>query len=491
MKIKYFIAAFFMVLLISSCEDDFLNLNSPSSLSVPVYFNTQADFVSAVNGIYYEMRGWFNTPNNLIIGDMHSDNARYYYDPLQRFDIYNENVADFVPDNQMFSNNWGPIYKWIARANQVLDLIDKIDFDQTTKDNLKGQALFLRAYSYWWLTRIYGDVCLHLKPVTTKDQASLPLTSQTDVIAQIIDDASMASTLLKNKATQEKGRVTSGTARMLLADVYMWQKEWSSAEAQLMTLTGEYSLMPVYADVTNPTKKNNAESIFEIQFSSQSSTYSSSFLYRMFPKPFGADSLKKFTGITNPVFQPGESILCPTPDLIAAYEPGDKRFTASIRFVHDDYGIRAPMCIKYLHSHSLLNQTDENMPVYRYAEVLLFLAEAINEQGGRLSAALGYLNQVRSRAGLANSTASTQSVLREAIVRERQVELAFEGKRWFDLVRTGKAAEVISAYGARVIANPEKYYFKYGVGPVPSAFTNIVTVFNIPELERLYNPLIN
>jgi len=491
MKIKYIIAVCFMAILINSCEKDFLNLNSPSSLTLPVYFKTQDDFQSAVNGIYAGMRGWFNGANNLLIGDMHSDNARCYYNPLKRSSVYEESVADFVPDNQILSDNWNTFYSWIARTNQVLDLIDDVVIDQSAKDNLKGQALFLRAYSYWWLTRLYGEVCLHLEPIISVDQSRFPLSSEADVIAQIIDDATLASTLLKNKATQEAGRVTSGTAKMLLADVYMWEKQWSSAEAQLIPLTLEYSLMANYSDVTNPAKKNNAESIFEIQFSSQSSTYASTFLYNMFPAPFSADSLKKFTGISNPVFLPGESFYCPTPDLIASYEPGDKRFAASIKFVHDDYGILAPMCIKYLHKHALYQVTDENMPVYRYAEALLFLAEAINEQDGRLGIALGYLNQVRTRAGLANSTASTQSVLRNTILHERQVELALEGKRWFDLVRTEKVGEVISAYGAKVKAHPENYYFKYGVGPVPSAFTNITTKFNIPDLEKLYNPLID
>jgi hypothetical protein len=193
------------------------------------------------------------------------------------------------------------------------------------------------------------------------------------------------------------------------------------------------------------------------------------------------------TGISNPEnLTKGVGLAIPTPELIALYEPGDKRFAASIKYVHDIDGVVIPMCIKYLHAHNLIYQSNENMPVYRYAETLLFLAEAINEQGGRTNEALGYLNQVRNRAGLANSTASTQSEIRDAILKERQIELAFEGKRWFDLVRTGKAIEVITAYGARVKANPQNYYF-VGATPFPLAFTGITTKFNLPTEERLYN----
>jgi hypothetical protein len=149
------------------------------------------------------------------------------------------------------------------------------------------------------------------------------------------------------------------------------------------------------------------------------------------------------------------------------------------------------MCVKYLHPHALLRQSNENMPVYRYAEALLFLAEAINEQGGRSSEALGYLNQVRIRAGLTESTAVTQEEIREAILTERQLELAFEGKRWFDLVRTDNIDAIIIPYGARVKANPLNYYFTVGQSPVPSAFTNITSRFNIPDAEKLYNPYID
>jgi hypothetical protein len=149
------------------------------------------------------------------------------------------------------------------------------------------------------------------------------------------------------------------------------------------------------------------------------------------------------------------------------------------------------MCIKYLHPHSLYKQTNDNMPVYRFAEALLFLAEAVNEQGGRSAEALAYLNQVRTRANLGNSTATSQAEIRAAILKERQVELAYEGKRWFDLVRTDNVQSVISAYGANVRANPLKYYLGPGITVVPTAFTNIKTVFNIPDAEKLYNSLIN
>lgn len=125
--------------------------------------------------------------------------------------------------------------------------------------------------------------------------------------------------------------------------------------------------------------------------------------------------------------------------------------------------------------------------MYRYAEVLLFLAEALNEQG-KTGEAATYLNQVRARAGLAASTAASQTTMREAIFKERRVELAFENKRWFDLTRTGRVKEIIGAYGAEVKANPADYYFPAGAVPPPNAFTVLDDYYGLPAVEAALTP---
>ena len=146
-----------------------------------------------------------------------------------------------------------------------------------------------------------------------------------------------------------------------------------------------------------------------------------------------------------------------------------------------------PYIKKFARPHSQFNNTGQNWPVYRYAEVLLFLAEALNEQGKTGDAAT-YINQVRARAGLAATTASSQADMREAIFKERRVELAFENKRWFDLVRTGRVKEIIGAYGARVKANPEAYYFPAGAVPPPNAFTVLDDYYGLPAVESALTP---
>jgi starch-binding outer membrane protein, SusD/RagB family len=118
---------------------------------------------------------------------------------------------------------------------------------------------------------------------------------------------------------------------------------------------------------------------------------------------------------------------------------------------------------------------------------LLFLAEALNEQG-KTGEAAPYLNEVRRRAGLENTTASSQADMREAILQERRVELAFENKRWFDLVRTDRVQEVIGSFGARALANPQEYYYPAGATFRPNAFTNITKYYALPAAESEITP---
>jgi hypothetical protein len=149
-----------------------------------------------------------------------------------------------------------------------------------------------------------------------------------------------------------------------------------------------------------------------------------------------------------------------------------------------------PYIKKFAAPHALHGNTGNNWPVYRYAEVLLFLAEALNEQG-KSADALPYLNMVRDRAfgvGSATVTITSQGDLRDIILRERRVELAFENKRWFDLLRTGRAKDVITAYGNRVKSKPQDYYYPDGAVPPNNAFTNLDLLYGFPADEASLNP---
>ncbi|GAB4041325.1 RagB/SusD family nutrient uptake outer membrane protein [Spirosoma jeollabukense] len=498
------IATWLLGIALTGCQKDFLTAVPETALSSATFFKTEADFLQAVNGAYVPLRQIYNE-RAWVLEEMHSDNTYYARNTLYGAVDPTENVADFavptangVTANDNVLQQFRLDYVIISRANQILALMDGAGITYTndaTKNNIKGQAQFLRALAYFDLVRLFGKVPLHLTPVTGREDAALPLSTTDEIYAQIEKDALAASTNLPNKATQEPGRATSGAAKTLLANLYITQKKWPQAEAVLKDVVTKdgYSLKADYNDAfsyTN-TNKNNEESVFEIQYLEGSAGYNGNQIYRFLPSPITADEIKPIVGTSNPQPTSQESNNIPTPDLIAAYEPGDKRKDISIGTVTLSTSLRAektyPYIKKYARPHALNNNTGQNWPVYRYAEVLLFLAEALNEQG-KTGEAATYINQVRVRAGLAATKASSQADMREAIFKERRVELAFENKRWFDLTRTGRVKEIIGAYGAKVKAKPADYYFPAGAVPPPNAFTVLDDYYGLPAVESALTP---
>ncbi|WP_111672579.1 RagB/SusD family nutrient uptake outer membrane protein [Algoriphagus litoralis] len=499
---KYIIGLLSASLFLTSCED-FLTVVPETQLSSATFFKNQNDFEQAVNAAYAPLRTITND-RSWLLSEMHSDNTYYARNVLFGAVDNQEDLADFsVPEsngttaNVHVLNQWRQDYLIIARTNQILALIDDVDFDATVKGNLKGQALFLRAYAYFELARYFGSVPLHLKPVAVRAEAALELSPEAEVYAQIESDLVAAIPLLLDKATQQPGRVTSGAARTLLANVYINQKKWSEAEQVLAPIIsgGQYMLMPSYdmAFSENVANKNNAESVFEVQFIEGAAGLQGNFMYQFMPRPISAAELQPIMGTSNPQPIDGEGNNIPTPDIIEAYEEGDLREDVSIGYVFLSGAFQDPKTLPYIKKfespHSQHNNHGMNFPIYRYAEVLLFMAEVLNEQG-KTAEAIPLLNQVRSRAGLAATTASGQADVREAIFKERRVELAFENKRWFDIQRTDRIQEIIVPFGQRVVANPRAYYYPPIAGAVPrnNVFTNLNKFYAYPAAESDLSP---
>lgn len=482
MKYKFITTGLLLVSL-SACSDEFLNVVPETFVTSTTFFQSQADFTQAVNGTYSALRSLYG--NAYVMGEMRSDNTHYILKTNDRGpqNIEREQIADFIdlPENQFTANKYNACYSLIARANSVLATIDGVTFDETAKKNLKGQALFLRAFAYFELVQYYGDVPLHLTPVADQSGTALPRSPKTDVYKQLISDATAAAGLLPGFAQQEKGRVTSGSAAMLLGYVHMTLKQYTEAERWLRTVTqAGYSLLPDYASVFDPANKNNAESIFEVQYLQGNQGLQSNFTYQFIP---GLTNTSVITGITgnNQTFGGWNT---PTDDLLASYESGDKRKLASIAEGYTDAGgvfVKQPFIKKYLHAHAQFNNTNNNWPVYRYADALLLLAECLNEQG-KTAQALPFINLVRQRAGLTATSETDQVRLRDEIARERRVELAFENHRWLDLVRTGKAIEVMTAFG---VAQKKKFAYLL---PQSYSVTANRLLFPIPQRERTLFP---
>lgn len=484
-----------------SCSDDFLTVVPETALSSATFFKTESDFIQAANGAYAPLRTLHNITSHYL-AEQHSDNARYVRNILFGATENQSNLADFnVPTANGITTNSNVLtayrqnYLIIARANQILALIDAATIPDATKKNVKGQALFLRALSYLDLARYFNRAPLQLTPVSNRSEAAAPLAEASQLYDQIIKDATEAVGLLPAKSAQEAGRATSGAARALLANAYIIQKKWAEAETQLRAIvtSNEYSLMPTYADAfsTSTSNKNNKESVFEVQFLEGSQGLNGNFLYSMIPFPIAANELVTITGTTNPQPLSGEGNNIPTPDLIEAYETGDARKDATIGFITLSGALHAnktfPYIKKYAKPHALHNNHGTNWPIYRYSEVLLFLAEALVEQN-KLADALPFINQVRTRAGLPNATVGSQAAMRDLVYKERRVELAFESKRLHDLVRTGRLETVIKAYGDRVKANKARYYFP-AEGFVPGdAFSNISPYYGLPAAEADLSP---
>ncbi|KJF43509.1 membrane protein [Draconibacterium sediminis] len=496
---KIFILLGLIGLLTTSC-DEFLTIYPETSLSVPTFYKTEADFTQAINGAYAPLRLLNNHEGGgmWVLTEMHSDNTIFQrlaqFGARERWhDVAQHAVptADGVTANLYVKHAYVDLFQIIARSNQVLYTIDEADFDANAKDNIKGQAHFLRAFSYFQLVRLFGKAPLHLVPVTNRQEAALELSDAAALYTQIELDAKEAIQLLPVKSAQEAGRATSGAARMLLADAYMTQQKWSDAETQLMAIVNsdEYVLMPSYAEAFSESSanKNNMESLFEIQYKEGSEGLHGSWFYAMIPRPITAEEVGSITGTSNPLNITNEANNIPTPDIIAAYEEGDLRKDASIAYITLSNVLwkdgTYPYIKKYAKTHALHGNHGMSWPVYRYSEVLLALAEVLDEQGK--PGAMDYLMQVRERAGLMNEPAGDLS---DAIFKERRVELAFENKRWFDLVRTGRAVDVITAYGQRVKTNPGEYYFPEGEDPYPHGFQEIRLTYGLPASEADLSP---
>ena len=251
---------------------------------------------------------------------------------------------------------------------------------------------------------------------------------------------------------------------------YTWCKKYADASALSTDVTHMgYSLQTNYADAFDPAHKNNAESIFEVQYKQGPDGQQSDFIYNFVPIATNTSVITGTPG--NAINSGGWNV--PTQDLLNAYESDDKRLDASIAVAegHVDatgytvveavksiVGYTTPpgkisklFIKKYLHPHALPNNTDDDWPVYRYADALLLLAESLNEQH-KPADALPYLNQVRQRAGLTASTETDEAALRDIIAHERRIELAFESHRWTDLLRTGKAISVMTDFGDAIKA---------------------------------------
>ena len=477
MKNKFLYIAIFITTLSSSCKKDFLNLVPDTSLSSASFYQNKTQFDQALVAAYAPLRGIVHT--GLYMDEMRSDNAFFTrYNANRGLETSTESLAEFLDDPNSSAqpnspgNRYGNDYSGIARVNTILSRIGGIALSQGAKDSISGEALFLRAFYYYDLVQHYGGVPLQLAELTAPEQAFQPRNSAAEVYAQIVTDLKAAIPMLPVVASfPQSGRASKGAAKMLLAYSYMSQptRDYAAAETELRDITNmNYTLLPNYADVFDPNNKNNAESIFEVQYMSDLvSGQQSDFAWIMIPKTLNSELLTGYHGGTMNIFSGWD---VPTQEMVDSYEANDKRLPASIAVVEgtisgvEDYtavSIKSPvgftptpgltnfyMIKKYFHPpYTTEFNTPDNFPVFRYAGALLLLAECLVNEN-KSGDALPYLNLVRARAGLPAVAVATA----DNVANEMRHEVAFENHRWTDLIRIGKAIEVLNAKGVRLKA---------------------------------------
>lgn len=442
MKRTYLFAALLTAAL-TGCKEQFLDLSPISQANTGTFYKTSADLLNAVNGAYGALQFAGQYGNFYVVSEIPSDDTT----PVLSGSVTDQDEFDkfyLRTTNPFLAARWSDGYRGIYRANAVIDRSADIQMDEDLKKRIVGEAKFLRALMYFNMVRVFGDVPLVLKEITDPQEGyTFGRTPAAEVYSQIIKDLTDAEAVLPATYTGANvGRATRGAAKSLLGKVYITQKKYAEAAPKLKEVidAGTYELLPSYADVFRASNKNHKESIFDVQYKKGNIGEGSGFANAYAPENSG-NAVIQFGGGGNNR---------PTPDMVQAYEPGDTRKDVSLATSYvNANGARIDYNFvrKYRDTPVVNGDSEDNWPVLRYADVLLMYAEALNEQG-KTAEALPFLNQIRKRAGIPEKTLAdvgTQAAMRQALEQERRVELAFEGHRWFDLVRTGRALDVLKA----------------------------------------------
>lgn len=445
MKSRILIYSLLITCALVGCSKDYLNLTPISSAVSANFYKTADDIKIAVNGAYGSLQAGGVFSNIYIFGDITSDNSY----PVASGTVTDQDEFDrfyIRTTNPYISGCWNDSYKAISRFNTILDRVSAVQMDELLKNRYIGEVKFLRGLVYFHLVRIFGDVPLVLKEITNPDEGyQYGRNPKAEVYAQIEKDLQEAEAVLPvSYSSADIGRATQGAAKALLGKVYLTEKKYSEAAAKLKEVIdlNVYDILSSYGDVFKVSNKNNKESVFDVQFKSGGSGEGNSWPNSFAPQNSG-----------NAVIQfGGDGNNNPTDDILAAYEAGDlrKNITVATSYVNASGAIVPGNFVKkYYDVPASKNDNGNNIPVIRYADVLLMYAECLNEKEYEPDGvAFSYLNKIRNRAGLAARTSAEindQQAFRLALEQERRVEFAFEGQRWFDLVRTGRAIPVMNA----------------------------------------------
>lgn len=494
MKFKRILQITPFILMISACSD-FLNEELKGTYSNATFYKTEKHALLAINGVYNTV-SFVSTDNALwVFGDVVSDDAVKGGLAGDQSDIQFLEEFNYSSNNGYIEKIWKRYYEGISRANYLLYYGPSIQMDEGLKNRILGEAKFLRAYLYFNLVNIFGEIPLKLNPPLNESEINKPRSSVAAIYEQIEKDLTEAAEVLDERYTgADIGRASKGAAYGMLAKVHLYKGEWQEtldAIAKVEAL-GIYSLQQVYKNNFIDSTQNNSESLFEIQHLSGQN-------------PKLGSSLNQWLG---PIPYNGYGFDVPVQDFVDAFEKTpegivDPRLDYTlgraghkwIDGVDFDPAWSSTGYLQKKHEQPkseepVIGDASLNYVYLRYADILLMKAEALNELS-RTDEALIPLNDVRKRAResylydkdlpgsgtipdnlLPDITNAGQQFVRDAIRHERRVELGFEFHRFFDLMRYGKAAAEAALKGTSFSYEQNRY-------------------FKIPQSEIDTNPNIN
>ena len=441
---------------------DFLDIDPLYTQDSENFFQTPVDYDRALIGAYDLLQGSFI---NLWIGEIASDNALAGGEGVTDTEGLHqiENMSHDAVNNELRN-----VFRWnyagVTRANFLLENQNNIDFEG--KDVIIAEAKFLRAYYYFQLVKYFGDVPLLVdKRIGAEEVTKIDRTSKSEVYNQIESDLNAAAQVL-DWTRQVKGKVTKGAALSLLGKVYLYQNKFDLAKntLDLVINEGPYDLIDNFNNLFKVSNEGHKEVVFDIQFSGAEGGSYDCFICLEGNAAVGYHGIKNYNG---PVYGDGNSYNLPTQDLYDVFEDDDIRREATILDLADFISKQPkPDEIDFFqaaghtgyYNHKYIKRKGEiglpdndltsplNLIVIRFSDVLLMAAEAhMRSVTKNESLAQTYLNRVRDRVKMPELNNGGDQLL-EDIWAERRLELSMEGQRFFDLVRTGKAATEITGF---------------------------------------------
>lgn len=464
MKKNLIITAILAIFFLNGCKD-FLDKELQNSLTQEAFPVTASDALLATNTTYTTLREWYYHSGGYPILDIMSDDAHKGSNPNDQLPTLGPyDSFGHTPQQDGLDRWWSTLYQGVKRCNVVLDFVPKIQMDPALRDRYVAEASFVRALLYFDMVRAWGGMQI---VISTNPPADLSRATADEVYALIIADLEFAISNLPEKneySASDLGRATKSAAKAMLGKVYLFRKEYTKAEPLFLEIinSGYYGLEPRFIDANSVDGNNGIESVFEIGAMELEGTGA------------GGNQYANTQGVRGTPNR-GWGFNRPSEDLRASFEPGDPRLKGTIidlgdviddvtilgdgstpDVTTDDQGnIIERECYNrkvWVPGTNTIAQYGHHRRLIRYADVLLMAAEVLNENG-KPGEALIYLNKVRERAREGNNsllpdiTTTDQALLRDKILLERRHELAMEGHRYYDLVRTGKATEILGPLG--------------------------------------------